>query len=270
MENKELFKSIMADVNKYVIKNGNPIIILDDHYMREVMTLYAKQHNLIESTLLLLDNNHNEEAYVLARSVLNNYFLIGYLLNDRDGRRLKEYRIQPLLSGIKDLRNIKKALKRPIIKNLEEKGKSLPFTKTDINRKLKELTKKIEDEGFTAKRDLLKIKDIATKSDEKGLELYITFYAQGSKYEHSDISTLDIYKTPVLDDYDKNDVFIMSTDATNENLGNTVYSIVVQSYLDSLFKIIDKITNEDQQLRINFDEDKLSDIFIKATNLLNI
>lgn len=72
------------------------------------MTLYGKQHNLVESTLLLVDNGHNEEAYVLARSILNNYFLIGYLLNDDENRtRLREYRIQPYISERNYWENIK-------------------------------------------------------------------------------------------------------------------------------------------------------------------
>lgn len=268
MVKKELFKNIMSDVNKYVIKNGQPHIILNDHYLREVMTLYAKQHNLIESTLLLLDNNNNEEAYVLARSALNNYFLIGYLLNDSNGSRLKEYRIQPLLSARRDLRNIRKILKRPLIKNLENEGKKLTFTIEDVNLKIKEIEQKIKDRGFNPGRNLLNIKEIATKSDEKGLELYMAFYAQASKYEHSDISILDIYKSPIPEEYNKNDVFIMNTDATDENLGTTVYSIIVQAYLDSLLKIINKIKNEEQHLLNNFEEDKLVDIVIKSTNLV--
>lgn len=101
MKNIELFKNIMSDVQEYVLKNESPYIILEGYeYIREVITLYAKQHNLVESTLLLLENNNNEEAMILARSVLNNYFLIGYLLNDPDKSHLKEYQSQPLFSQL--------------------------------------------------------------------------------------------------------------------------------------------------------------------------
>ena len=65
----------------------------DYEYIREAITLYAKQHNLVESTLLLIDNNHNEEAMILSRSVLNNYFLIEFIVNDPDKSHLKEYQL---------------------------------------------------------------------------------------------------------------------------------------------------------------------------------
>lgn len=269
MTKKDILKSIMKDVNQYVIQNGKPHLFVDNFYMREVFTLYAKQHNLVESTLLLLDNNNNEEACVLARSALNNYFLIGYLLNDSDGSKIKEYRIQPLLSNRRELRNIKEALKRPLMKKLENEGKKLPFTIADIDEKIKDIEKRIEDEGYKPNRSLLTIKEIATHSDEKGLELYMTFYAQGSKYEHSDISVLDIYKKQISDDIDKNDAFIMSTDSTNENLGEVVLSIIIQSYLDSLFKIVEKLKNEEQHLLNTLDTESLNNILVKATTFLN-
>ncbi|MDO7206226.1 hypothetical protein Q5M85_21155 [Paraclostridium bifermentans] len=138
---------------------------------------------------------------------------------------MKEYRIQPLLSNRHDLLNIKAALKRPLMKQLESEGKGLPFTITDINRKIREIDRELNDKGYTPGRKLLKIKDIASKSDEKGLELYMTFYAQGSRYEHSDISVLDIYKTKISDEINENDAFIMNTNAQNEDLGEVVYTI---------------------------------------------
>ena len=60
------------------------------------MTLYSKQTNLFDSALLLLENNHAEEAYVLVRSMLNNLMLIQYLCDDDEDRsRYKNYSIQP-------------------------------------------------------------------------------------------------------------------------------------------------------------------------------
>lgn len=61
MDKIKLLKEMMEVVKKYFLKNKNPYIIMEDYeYFREAITLYAKQHNLIKSVLLLVDNNMYE------------------------------------------------------------------------------------------------------------------------------------------------------------------------------------------------------------------
>ena len=75
-EFKELIKQgkfIEEYIGKEVLKEGRPIIILEGYeWIREVLSLLAKNINLFESCLVLLENNMEQEAYILARSQFNN------------------------------------------------------------------------------------------------------------------------------------------------------------------------------------------------------
>ena len=72
-ELKNLLKEITEEIAKYVIKEGYPIILIDEYsWYREVLSLIAKQVNLCESCILLLENGIEQEAYLLAKGQFNN------------------------------------------------------------------------------------------------------------------------------------------------------------------------------------------------------
>lgn len=270
MKNIELFKDIMSDVQEHVLKNESPYIILEYYgYIREVITLYAKQHNLVESTLLLLENNNNEEAMILARSVLNNYFLIGYLLNDPDKSHIKEYQSQPLISQLYYWKNVKEILNGQFGQDLQNSGKQLIFTKEDVNNKIAFLEQEITNAGFQTNKRPLRIIDLAKYADNRGFELYSTFYAYASKYEHSDISTLDIYKQKILDDHSNNKAFTLDMNRTDDKLKETVLTIITTAYTQSLSKLIDEITVKQSHLKSQFDEKKLVLLISKLLCFIN-
>ena len=113
--------------------------------LRELITLYAKQTNLFESTLLLLENNHAEEAYVLFRSQLNNHMLIEYLRNNKeDNKRLKDFMIQPAKSDYRFLKKIKEGINKGWIES--ERYKDIDERISDLAEILKAnnaVTKKV-------------------------------------------------------------------------------------------------------------------------------
>ena len=113
MNDEEFLKDIMLDIEEYLIRNNDIFIITPGcEWFKEVITLYAKQHNLLESAIILTDNGMNEEAVILARSAMNNYFLIGYILNDdKHKSHLKEFQIQPLISEKYLVDNMHKMIK---------------------------------------------------------------------------------------------------------------------------------------------------------------
>ena len=90
----------------------------------------------------------------------------------------------------------------------------------------------------------LSIYRLAQESDEKGFELYCMFYVNASKFEHSDISTLDIYKTAIDEKNTVNTSFIMNLNRTDKKLKQDIYSIFSIAYLDSFYKICDAITKK--------------------------
>lgn len=270
MNNVDVLKDLMNDVEEYVLKNDSIYLIEEGYeYLREIITLYVKQHNLIESTLLLLDNNHNEEAVVLARSALNNYFLIGYLINDPDKSHLKEYQLQPCISARKYWRNLKEIMNGDFFQKMLELGKPLPYSMEEINNNISFFENKIVEAGFKKDINLLSIAGLAKKSDERDFALYVSCYTNASRYEHSDISTLDVYKQKVFEEHSNNAVFHLSSSRTDESLKEQVMNIIVSAYTQSLLKIINEITDNHPELTHNIDENHLRIIFRKLSCLLD-
>ncbi len=70
--------------------------------------MLAKNINLFESCLVLLENNMEQEAYILARSQFNNTLWISYLCDDHNNERTKEYYYEYHISKLLQFRNIQK------------------------------------------------------------------------------------------------------------------------------------------------------------------
>lgn len=271
MNKIDLLKNIMKDVEEYFLKNESPYIIMEGYgYFREAITLYAKQNNLIESVLLLMDNNMNEEAIVLARSVLNNYFLISYILDDPQREHLKEYQIQPSVISLYYWKNVKQIMQRPFWQILIDEKKTLSFTEQEVDSNIAALETVVTNAGFSANLRPLSIKFLAENSDERGLELYATFYSEASKFEHSDISCLDIYKEKILEDYSNNQVFKLNMNKTDESLKEKIISMITISYMESFKKLMDEVTIKNPHLKVAYDEKKLLEIMTKMLALIEI
>lgn len=267
MDRINLLKSIMRYIEKEFLKVGNTNIILPGYeYFRDVMTLYAKQNNLIESAILLMENGMNEEALIIGRSIVNNYFLISYILKDPKNN-IDKYHMQPKKSQLNYFKNLKK-----LIKCLKEDGSwdSMQDKYGKFN-----ITEDIVDENIKnlktyEKYNLLNISKLAKSAGKHGISLYTDFYLKASRFEHSDITSLDIYKEKVLDEYSNNFLFNMTTDKTDENLKNEILKTIEISYFDSFLKIIKHIKDKESHLLKAYDEDKLNEIFCKVKNNLDV
>lgn len=271
MDDEKFLKNIMPEIEHHLILNNRGYLIEPPYeWFREVITLYAKQHNLLEATITLLDRGMNEEAYVLARSAMNNCFLIGYLLKD-DAKRchLKEYQTQPLIAQRYLLENMKRMLDGKLGIRMDQIGEILPYTVRDIEIKINEAETKIKNEGFSRTEKPLSIRKLAEESDAQGFDFYATYYADASKFEHSDISSLDIYKRPIDEKTPINDAFFMDLSRTDGKLKYKIYEIFIISYLDSFLKITDVILNKEIQLQMNYDINKLVKIITKILEYIN-
>ena len=274
MINLAFIKSIMPEIEKYFIKNGSTYTIPKEYdYFKESITLFAKQSNLIESIILLMDASMNEEAYVLARSVLNNYFLIKYILEDKSN--VEEYKIQPLISEMKYWKKVKESLNGDFGTRMKQQGKSFCFNETDIDNRINDLNNQIISSGIVDTKGhpikkLLSIIDLAGKPEENSdFELYITYYMEASKYEHSDISSLEIYRTQEDIDDLGTSTFIMNTNQTNTKLTEKIKFIIDNCYLESfryLVLAIQEIAHKDIKLVRCYDTTKLLDISEKTLN----
>ena len=271
MNDEEFLKNIMPDIEQYLIQNNKPVNIIQGYeWFTEVNTLYAKQHNLLEAAILLMENGMNEEALILARSAMNNYFLIGYLLNDDAGRsRLKEYQTQPLISKKHLLANMKDMLNGQFGIRMTEKGLKLSYTVSDLEYKINQIEKQIEAKGFSKKIRPLSIRKLAEESDVQGFDLYTSYYGDASRFEHSDVSSLDIYRTPINDQTPVNDAFIMDLNKTDEKLKEKINAMFSISYLDSFLKITDVIVIKEANLQVNYDANKLAEMLNKIIAHIN-
>ena len=87
----DMLKAIINDIAENILKEGQPIVIVGDYsWYREVLSLFAKQVNLCDSCILLLENGMEQEAYLLARSQFNNMLWIKYICSDTDNEKVKE------------------------------------------------------------------------------------------------------------------------------------------------------------------------------------
>lgn len=251
---------IMPKIESVFIKNGESYIITPKYdFFREALTLYAKQHNLVEATLVLLENNMNEEAIVLARSILNNYFLIGYILSDDNQKsNLKEYQIQPLVSERYHWENVREVMRRPIWGRMIEQGKSWAITEEQVEERLESVKQQIIAAGYPSQKRPLSIKNTAKFADDHGLELYFTYYTKASKYEHSDISTLSVYKDILDEEYSTDIAFGMNLNRTDETLKDDIVTMISISYLDSLVKLSNLVIVEEPHLRGYYDVEYLT------------
>ncbi len=160
-------------------------------------------------------------------------------------------------------------MKGDFFQKMLELGKPLPYTLDDVDNNISFFENKIEEAGFDKNIKLLNIYDLANKADERGFELYVSCYKTASRYEHSDISTLDIYKQKVFEEHSNNAVFNLNVSRTDESLKEQVMNIIVSAYTQSLLKIINEVTDNHPELDHFIEEEHLKIIFSKLSKLLD-
>ena len=179
-EMTKMLKKIIDDISEKIIKEGTPIILVDEYsWYREVLSLMAKQINLCDSCLLLLENGMEQEAYLLARSQFNNMLWIKYLCNDdTENTRVKEYFYQPHINQILSCKNIKKMIKEYGTELDEQLVSEENIQK--LNDCISENTQILEENSIS-----IKPKSISELSRQDALlfGLYITLYNEGMKRE---------------------------------------------------------------------------------------
>lgn len=259
MNESQFLKDIMKRVEESFFNvESNQLSLPKYEYYREIVLLYAKQHNLLESILVLLTNNHSEESYILARSMVNNYFLIGFLINDNKSKiRLRKYKMQPIISLIYQLRNIVEIVSSTKFK--DNNGIKIKFPIPKIKTKIVELEKELENKGFKKQEKPFSIKLLAKNSDDNGLQLYSSFYSDASRYEHSDISSLNIYK---MEDKQKlsNKVFTVDLSKTDKELKKYIFTNVEIAYYYTFIKIVIHISKNEKELEKDYNMEKLFNI----------
>lgn len=187
----------LDEISTYILHENESIIVVGNYYWHTTcLSLIAKQVNLCDSCLLLLDNGMEQEAYILARSQFNNMLWINYLCDCKDDSRVKEYFYQPHVNQMKTARKIRKWVKQ-YRNELDER-----FTTSEYNIKLNSIInenkKCLEEVGLPDLR-IKTISDLA-EQDKTLRGMYITMYNEASQFEHSDNSIINNYRKKILEE----------------------------------------------------------------------
>lgn len=241
-----LLRKITESIEKNIIKEGHPIILVDKYdWYREVLSLMAKQVNLCDSCVLLLESGMEQEAYILARSQFNNTLWIKYLCEaeDSDEVRLKEFYYQPYVNQLKLNQNLKNIIKK-YGDILDEKFRK-PDVITKLNKEIRNIQKKLKNEGIkSAQKSVAEL----AKQDSTVFSIYITLYNEASKFEHSDISTVKLYRKQAIEGYSTEEAFVFDLGQSNKEGWFTVLKYSLMSIFLAFQSISNRIQNREDQL----------------------
>ena len=260
---------LIERISQDFLQEGSPYIIQEGfEHLRDLLVLYGKQTNLLESVLVLIENNMAEEAFILFRSMINNYMLLEYLTHDNENRvRYNEFLIQPVKSKLKFLYDFRDGIEKGWISKVE-----FP----DLEKNIIELEKELEVYGEKPKinrgKRIYKTTPITISkmawSDELLFNYYITHYKEASAFEHSDPSSLNIYKDQLLEEYNTNGVFTLNLSSTDLNLEETVLKSSIGVFTMSYLTLLKYYSNNYEYL-IEERKTKLIEIglIMNSTNL---
>ncbi len=191
------------------------------------MTLLAQNINLFESCLTLLDNNMEQDAYILARCQFNNTLWINYLCSDVDNERTKEYYYEFHITQLLQLRNIKKYVRDNdyLIRN----SGANTIEKGEVNTKIKSIENILKEEGYDVKKVYSKSLAQLSKERSELFGIYISMYCESSKYEHSSRGVIDKYRRKILDDYSEDMAFKLDLGSSDFELWKQVFNFSLLS-----------------------------------------
>ncbi len=271
-----LMKNVLSDISKYLLKEGDSIIVVDDYrVLIETLSLMAKQISLCKSCMLLLDSNAVQESYLLARSQFNNLLWIKYLLGDCNGGRLNEFIAQPLIS--------QKFKDKQLLELLPQLDTSFVSILTSIHggnieelmkNRMTECDRKVSKLGVSSQRNK-SILQLA-KEEPELYSMYVTMYMEGSKFEHSDISTTSRYRKEILPEYNNTTIFKFVVSDEDGNLWEKVFMYAYMCVFYSYEAIKDRLLVHERHLlqdtaytKAAYDEEKLKAIDLKFLMIQN-
>ncbi|WP_434169129.1 DUF5677 domain-containing protein [Peribacillus frigoritolerans] len=251
---------LIERISKDFLLEGSPYIIQEGfENIRDLIILYGKQSNLLESVLVLIENNMAEEAFILMRSLLNNFMLLVYLSNDDSKQtRHKEFSLQPIKTYLKFLYDMRKGVERGWLSQdkLIDLELKIKIFEDELENHREFFYKKNGKKSYNTRP--ISISKMAN-SDEFLYNYYISHYREGSAYEHSDPTSLKIYKDKFMDDNDVDGVFKLDLSKTDieleENVLKTAIGIYTMSYLTLL-----KLFSNDYEYLIEDRKTKLEEI----------
>ncbi|MGF7033730.1 hypothetical protein J2T17_004678 [Paenibacillus mucilaginosus] len=265
IEKINYLKNIIEKTSQHFLREGQPFIILEGHeHVRDIFSLYSKQTNLLSSLLHLLECNFTEESYILLRSQINNHMLIEYLMNDDKSRtRFKEYHDQPIKSEHKFFRDLSFAIRKGWYKR-----KDFP----DLDKKIRDTENELRKLGYNPndQKSLMPITVAKLAKSEPSLfGIYLTLYRNASKHEHSDPTSLEVYREQVIPESPPTNIFSFNLSKSNFEDEEIILQIATSTYVSCFFHIYQYLSKHYDQLLSSFNKPALFDIFYNLALLSN-
>lgn len=243
-------RNVISEISKVFLREGQPYIVADLPQVNEIFLLFAKQTQLFESFLLLMQHNHTEEGIILFRSMINNSMLIQYLStfdSVESEYRVKNFKAQPFKANLKRLNNYKFALEKGWFEQVTSIKN--PMTVSDIEESIEKIKESLIEARLTTQKgkadtQLLTIRSLA-EIDATLFSIYIQYYDIASRYEHSDVTSLDIYKEKIDDETPINKAYIMNLSRTDETLNEEILYMCVSFYGLSYLRILEFINSNE-------------------------
>ncbi|HDR7527188.1 DUF5677 domain-containing protein [Bacillus cereus group sp. Bc062] len=240
----------------------------------ELLLLYGKQTNLLKSFLLLMENKHTEEAIIIFRSILNNAMLIQYIsaenITTEDVElRFKKYKVQPVKSNIKKLEKYKDIKRHGVF---DRAGFNDSMSYETLDERIEFYKEALIESGHVTKKGkadttVLTVRTLAEWDDLLYI-MYAQYYELASRFEHSDPTSLEIYKEPVNGNVPTTKSYIMNLNRTDNQLYDEIMNVTISIYGITFLKLFDYIENnipeliQEQNTQELFDIAKEFDVFV--------
>lgn len=254
LKRQEKFKELLGQgrvieeyVGREVLKEGSPIIILEGYeWIREVLSLLAKNINLFESCLVLLENNMEQEAYILARSQFNNTLWISYLCDDCNNERTKEYYYEYHISKLLQFRNMQKYVSENE-ERIKNSGAEM-IEESEIEEQITQIETLLSNEGYNVQK--IYSKSIAKLAKEKPelFGVYISMYCEGSEYEHSNRGKIASFREAIVEEYDTDAVFKLDLGKSDFAIWKQVFNFALLNVFYSIDALHSRIESRDKHL----------------------
>lgn len=282
-QDKELtdgMHKITNNITNVLLKENAGFIVVEDQvgefqWFIDSLSLMAKQVNLCDSCMLLLENGMEQEAFLLARSQFNNMLWIRYLMHDdEEHSRYKEFIYQPTINQILQDRNLVKLINE-FQDDIDDRLKS-EGVRHILNSRIESNKKALNDAGITEPK-MMSISKLALQ-EFFSYGYYVTFYNEASKFEHADVSTTKEYRKQILPDYSRNVIFSFDLGKSDKAMWYKVFGYSYEMLFLSYESIANKILNEETQLldtnyitgKPVYSSDALKDIMIEFSNIMKI
>lgn len=233
-------RDIECYINERILNEGFSIKISEYKWFWYAYILFADNIRLFKSCLILLEEKVEWEAFILARSQFNNTLWVNYLCGTDKEKRADEYFFQQYIDRLITLK-----------KNKEYVTTCRLANKDAIDGEITEIEDILREHGYDDEfinkigkgKGTKSIYKLAEETDL--LKIYITYYNEGSRYEHSSFRG-KIKNIRVITNESSPDIYIYEPN----NFDSELWKKVFVFSLTNIFYTLDAIKTSLSEMKL--------------------